>query len=602
MELDISLLNVRGIGEKTYNKFNKIGIEKVVDLMLYFPRTYDIITFLDDISLAKDKDMIVIKVKCEKINKPYKSNNKLISDIKFSNNDKNITARYYNMPYITNSFRMGNYYYIRGTVNLFKGSIFIINPKIEKETNTSIMIPRYSTTLGLNNNTIIKTVNTILDTTKIKENIPNSILENNNLISLDQAIRYIHCPKNLEDLNKANLRLKFQELFTYSMKIKLISSYLNSNKNGISFNISKKLIPLKNSLPFQLTKAQNKSIREILEDEKSSNPMNRILQGDVGSGKTIVAIISMFNVATNGYQSALMVPTEILANQHFKEINKYLAAFGIRTSLLTSSTSKKEKNIIKQELKQGTIDIIVGTQALLTENVEFSNLGFVITDEQHRFGVLERTKLINKGENIDVLVMTATPIPRTLSLYIYGDLSLSIIDELPPNRQKIDTYYVTKNKRDRVYNFLLSEIEKGSQGYIVCPLIDDNEDSKLTSVEYLYKELKTTYLKNIDIAILHGKLKSREKEDIFNRFREGTIKVLISTTVIEVGVDVKNATIMIIENAERFGLAQLHQLRGRVGRGDKKSYCILIPEIKSEITKRRMDIIKNNSNGFTIAD
>jgi ATP-dependent DNA helicase RecG len=330
--------------------------------------------------------------------------------------------------------------------------------------------------------------------------------------------------------------------------------------------------------------------------------MNRLIQGDVGSGKTIVAIISMFNIVKNGYQAAMMAPTEILANQHFTEIKNILKDFNLNICLLNGSTPAKRKEAVKQELKDGKIDIIVGTHALLEEDVQFKNLAMVVTDEQHRFGVMQRSKLFNKGDHVDVLVMTATPIPRTLSLYLYGDLDVSIIDELPPGRQKIETFYVEESKADKVYKFALKEINNGRQIYVVCPLVEENEELSISSVEKLYLKLKQSYFKDIEVAILHGKMLNKQKDDIMSRFKNGEIKVLVSTTVIEVGINVPNASVMIIENAERFGLAQLHQLRGRVGRGVYKSYCILVANIKNEIVKKRLEIIKESCDGFKIAE
>ncbi len=382
----------------------------------------------------------------------------------------------------------------------------------------------------------------------------------------------------------------------------LLLKQLNIGSKGISFTIAEELKKLKESLPFNLTEAQSKVVREILIDEKKSSPMNRLVQGDVGSGKTIIALISMFNVIKNGYQVGMMAPTEILARQHFVEAEKIYKDFNINIRLLTGSTTNKNKELIKEELKNGEVDILIGTHALIEENVVFKNLGMIVTDEQHRFGVNQRSRLSNKGENIDVLVMSATPIPRTLYLYLYGDLDVSIVDSLPPGRQPIDTHYIYKNERERAYNFALKEIGDGRQVYVVCPLVEENEDMKLTSVTSLYEELKENYFKHIEISILHGKMSNKEKNEIMEKFKSGEIKVLISTTVIEVGVNVPNATIMIVENAERFGLSQLHQLRGRVGRGSHKSYCILIPEVKSETTKRRMEIMKNSNDGFYIAE
>lgn len=371
---------------------------------------------------------------------------------------------------------------------------------------------------------------------------------------------------------------------------------------GNSIPISSELIKLKESIPFQLTEAQSRAIREILLDQKSPSVMNRLVQGDVGSGKTIVAIVAMYNVVKASYQALMMAPTEILAKQHFSEVKERLEGFDINVELLVGSTTAKNKKIIKERLRNGEIHIIIGTHALIEEDVEFKNLGLIITDEQHRFGVNQRCRLSSKNNSADVLVMTATPIPRTLSLCIYGDLEQSIIDEMPPNRKPVETFYINKKQRNKAYGFALEEVKKGRQVYVVCPLVEENDKMKLSSVEILYQELRETFFKGVDIEFLHGKMNAKDKEEVMNRFNQGIVKVLVSTTVIEVGVNVPNATVMIVENAERFGLSQLHQLRGRVGRGEHKSYCILLPEIKSDHTRKRMEIMKNISNGFLLAE
>ena len=376
-----------------------------------------------------------------------------------------------------------------------------------------------------------------------------------------------------------------------------------NNKEGIEFRIfTKELIEIKKSLPYDLTNAQNKVIRQILHDAKRPVAMNRLVQGDVGSGKTLFALIALFNAYKNNYQCAFMAPTEILAVQHFNEAKKILKDFNVSIELLTGNTKKKEKDRIKDIIRQGTSVIVIGTHALIEDSVEFKNLGLIVTDEQHRFGVKQRSKLINKNKMCDVLVMTATPIPRTVSLYLYGDLEISVIDEMPPGRKKIETLLFDKQSRKIAYKMALDEIKEGRQIYIVAPLIEDNEKLKLNSVEMVYKEIKSSVFSNIHVEILHGKMTSKEKNDIINGFKEGDIKAIVSTTVIEVGVNVPNASVMIIENAERFGLAQLHQLRGRVGRGEYNSKCFLISDGVNSITKRRMDIMTKSSDGFYIAE
>ena len=357
-----------------------------------------------------------------------------------------------------------------------------------------------------------------------------------------------------------------------------------------------------NTLPFLLTNSQSNAINDCVLDMSSGNAMNRLIQGDVGSGKTAVAAALIYSVIKNGYQATLMVPTEILANQHYLEAKKLLEPFGIRIELLTGSTSSKEKRRIKELIKTDEPVIVIGTHALIQEDVDFKNLGLVITDEQHRFGVEQRSRLINKGRRPDVMVMTATPIPRTLALYVYSDLDISAIDQLPPGRKPVDTRFFNESERFSAYDLALDEIDKGRQVYIVCPLIDEDEDMKLNSVEKLYNELSDGVFRGIPIEILHGKMKPKEKDEIISRFKNNETKAIISTTVIEVGVNVPNASVMIIENAERFGLAQLHQLRGRVGRGSYESYCVLIAKAKTENTKKRMEIMTSSTDGFYISE
>lgn len=600
MNINDDVASLKGIGPKTQELLNKCGIYKILDLLLYFPRDYEKIQYCNDINNLKDADKVIIKAKVKQIKKDiYVKRNMIISTVIFTKNNLEFEGKWFNQKYIKNKFKLNEEYIILGKVKMDRHKISIINPNILENTEKLLNItPKYSLKGNLTNNFFNKTINYILSNITIVENIPKNILDKYNLLSLDKAIRSIHNPKREEELLNAMKRLKFQELFTYSLKLLMLKQYKKSK--GIAFKIAEELKILKESLPFTLTDAQNKVVREILIDEKRDRPMNRLVQGDVGSGKTIVSLIALFNVVKNGYQCVLMAPTEILANQHYKQAIDLLEKFNVRIELLTGSTKKKD--IIKSKLKRGEIDIVIGTHALLEDDVEFNNLGMVVTDEQHRFGVKQRSKIYNKNNNIDVLVMTATPIPRTLALSLYGDLDISTIDKLPPGRKKIDTFSVRENKRNRVYNFALKEIQNGAQVYIVCPFVEANEELNIKSVEKLYMELKDEYFNDVEVEILHGKMPSKSKEEVMERFKIGKTKVLISTTVIEVGVNVPNATLIIIESAERFGLSQLHQLRGRVGRGNKKSYCILITNSNNYITKQRMNIITKSNDGFFIAE
>lgn len=618
MNINNDISELKGVGVKSKELLNKCKIINIIDLLLYFPRDYEKITFSKNISEIKEDEKVIIKAfVCGILNDVRSKNARMISTVVFGDGINKFKCKWFNQPYIKNKFKYLNNYLLMGKVEKFAGEVTLVNPEVvsnqdivenynmfyeNKNVVDYKIIAKYPLKDGLTNNFIKKLVDQVLSNVNIMENMPQDILNKYNLCSLSEAINNIHTPENYEQLNEALKRLKFQEMFTYSMKIFLLKEYLNKNNEGIAFKIAPELKVLKEKLPYQLTNAQNKVLREILIEEKKGTPMNRLVQGDVGSGKTIVAIIAMFNVVKNGYQAAMMAPTEILANQHMNEITKILKDFDVKIKILCGSLTQKEKKNIKDELKEGKIDILVGTHAIIQDDVEFNNLGIVITDEQHRFGVGQRSKLLNKGRNIDVLVMTATPIPRTLALYLYGDLDVSIIDELPPGRQKIQTFYEKQSSKSRVYKFALEEIKKGRQAYIVCPLIEENEELDLNSVENLYKELKSKYFSDVEIEMLHGKMSPKLKDAVMKKFALGEVKILISTTVIEVGINVPNATMMIIENAERFGLSQLHQLRGRVGRGSEKSYCILIADMKNDTVRKRMEIMQNSNDGFFISE
>jgi ATP-dependent DNA helicase RecG len=596
---------IKGVGPKMAEILNQCGIFNVLDLILYFPRDYENVSARKSIVECVENEKVIIECTVLNILKDVRlKNNKTLSTVVFCQGENKFKGKWFNQTYAKNSFKVSNKYIITGKVDKFKEEITIMNPQIVKNMSmdTNKIIAKYPLKNNVTNNFFNKIISDVLCNIEITESLPKWIVEKYEFCSLDEATRNIHSPKSIELLNESKRRLKFQELFTYSLKILMLREFIKSHNEGIQFKIAPELSKLKENLPFELTKAQSKVIREILIDQKKDKGMNRLVQGDVGSGKTIVAIITMFNVVKNGYQSGMMAPTEILAKQHYEEIKKVLKDFPLNIQLLSGSTTPKNKELIKQELREGTIDIIIGTHALIEDNVEFKNLGMIVTDEQHRFGVSQRNRLSNKGKNIDILVMTATPIPRTLSLYLYGDLDVSIIDELPPGRQKIDTYYENMSSSGKVYEFALREINKGRQVYVVCPLVEENEEMKLSSVERLYEKLKEEYFSSVEIGMVYGKMPSKIKNEIMDKFKSGEIKALISTTVIEVGVNVPNATMMIIENSERFGLAQLHQLRGRVGRGAHKSYCILLANITNNIVKKRLEILKKSNDGFFIAE
>ena len=437
---------------------------------------------------------------------------------------------------------------------------------------------------------------------KLPETLPKYILDDYKLLGANEAIKKIHFPENFEEFEKARKRLVFEELLGMQLALLNLKNAYESDNNGIQFSKDVKMSDVINTLPFKLTKAQLRVLEEIDKDMESDKNMNRLLQGDVGSGKTAVSIIASYKAVKCGYQVAIMAPTAILASQHLESFKEMLDKFGITCELLVSSITKKKKEEILERLRDGKIDILIGTHALLEENVIFNKLGLVVTDEQHRFGVKQRTTIVEKGQNPDVLVMTATPIPRTLALILYGDLDISIIDELPPNRKKIDTFAVTKGMEERVNNFIRKQVDEGRQAYIVCPLVEENEELNLKSVTELAEKYKNKIFKEYKVEYLHGKMKNKEKDEIMERFKNGEIDILISTTVIEVGVNVPNASLMVVENAERFGLAQLHQLRGRVGRGEYKSYCVLKYQGNSDVIRKRMKVMTDTNDGFVISE
>jgi ATP-dependent DNA helicase RecG len=603
MYSDVSI--IKGVGEKSKELLRKCGIFSVIDLILYFPRDYDEVLCSKNLKEFDKGEKVIVRSRFIKNEGSFRSKNgKVITKLLFTDGNTLFRGTWFSMPYIFKNFKPDIEYVIMGKINIVKGEISIDSPIIinDNKIEEDKLVPIYPLKETLKNTYLIKLINSVLGQINIEENLPEWVIERNKFYSLDKAIRCIHNPKNITELNEARRRLKFQELFTYSLKVLILRDYVNIGKKGIAYQIAPELTSIKEKLPYALTNAQNRAIREILIDEKRPIAMNRLVQGDVGCGKTIVALIAMFNVVKNGYQAVMVAPTEILANQHFEEAQKLLSEFNINIGLLTGSFTQKKKENIKTQLKEGCIDIIIGTHALLEDNVEFKNLGMVVTDEQHRFGVMQRSKIFNKGSNVDILVMTATPIPRTLGLYLYGDLDVSIIDELPPTRKKVDTYFTDMKSSNKIYEFTLKEIQNGRQAYVVCPLVDENEKLQLNSVNKLLDELRNKYFGQNNIEMIHGKMKAKDKAEIMSRFKNGEIDVLVSTTVIEVGVNVPNATVMIVENAERFGLSQLHQLRGRVGRGQHKSYCFLIAEIKSKTVKHRLEVMQKSNDGFYIAE
>ena len=514
---------------------------------------------------------------------------------------------WFNQPYLRDTIKTGEKYKFFGKVNKKTGKVMFNSPVFDrgdKIQNTGRIIPIYPLTFKLSQNQLRKIMEAGIKEVygNLPETLPNYLLEEYKLENINDATKHIHFPDEFKDFNIARKRLVFEELLSVQLALLELKNSYNNDIKGIAFSKDAKMSDVINSLPFKLTKAQLRVLEEIDNDMESNKNMNRLLQGDVGSGKTVVAMCAAYKAVKSGYQAAIMAPTAILATQHLENFKGMLEDLGIRCELLISGITKKKKEDILERLKNGEIDILIGTHAIIEDNVIFKKLGLVVTDEQHRFGVKQRTKIAEKGENPDVLVMTATPIPRTLALILYGDLDISIIDELPPNRKKIETFAVNKKMTDRVNAFIRKQIEEGRQAYIVCPLVEENEEMDLKSVEKIYETYSKEIFPDYKVEYIHGKMKQKEKDSIMERFKNKEIDILISTTVIEVGVDVPNSNIMVIENAERFGLAQLHQLRGRVGRGDYQSYCILKFEGKSDTVRKRMKVMCETNDGFVISE
>ena len=592
---------LKGVGEKRAELLRKKGIDTVGALLRFYPRAYLDWQNITPISECHEGENVCVRAE---ITSPVKTANirRGMTLYKFSAADDSgvIEVTLFNRKYLAENLREGRSYLFYGKLGYGITLRQMSSPEIMPAEYMGIE-PVYAASEGLSSKTIEKIMkNALLYTDSMQDAIPDGIRKKNGLCDFKTALKSIHFPLERQALESAKRRLVFEELFVLQTGL----LFLKRRRRALAGCTVKEnlLDEFKKTLSFKLTGAQERVINECLSDMMSPRPMNRLIQGDVGSGKTAVAAALMYISAGNGFQSALMAPTELLAEQHFKTLCKITENSGIKCALLTGSLTKKQKDEVKAGLKSGEIKVAVGTHALLTDDVEFENLGLVVTDEQHRFGVGQRGRLSSKGNNPHTLVMSATPIPRTLGLIIYGDLDISIIDEYPAGRQKIATYCVDSSYNARVYNYIKKFIAEGRQAYIVCPLVDENEALGIKSASEYYEELSENQFKGYTVGLLHGKMKPKDKESVMRRFAAGEIQLLISTTVIEVGIDVPNAALMVIENAERFGLSQLHQLRGRIGRGESRSACILISDVKSGDTKRRLDVIKNNTDGFKIAD
>ena len=604
MKFSDDIKYIKGVGEARALAFRSIGVSTVGELLRFYPRAYEDWSKILPISQCLIGENVCIKgtvmfpVKNERVR-----GGMLIAKATITDGDDVIAATFFNNKYIDKMLKSGEEYLFYGKITLGKFSAReMITPMFIKSSQSVEIKPIYPQNKNITSKIIQSAVQNALEKVEtIPEYLPQEIIEEYNLVSLDTAIRNIHFPKDDEDLQRARDRLIFDELFILQLSL---LSLKNENKEVKTKNILTKdnTEEFFGILPFTPTNAQKRAVKEAIGDMQKGKQMNRLLQGDVGSGKTAVAAAIVYSSSKNGMQSALMAPTEVLATQHYETFVRLFSGTGIKCELLVGSTKAKDKKEIKERLKKGEIDLIIGTHALIQEDVEFERLGLVITDEQHRFGVKQRTGLCGKGDNPHVYVMSATPIPRTLALIFFGDLNVSILDELPPGRQKIDTYSVSSAKRGSMFEYIRKHLDEGYQAYIVCPLVEESEMMQgIMSAEEYYKKAQVPF-NGYKLDLLHGKMTPKKKDEVMVKFKNGETQLLISTVVIEVGVDVPNAVIMVVENAERFGLSQLHQLRGRVGRGQAKSSCILVTDAKGEEAKARMRIMCETTDGFKIAD
>ena len=612
--LATNITELKGIGLKNSNKFSSLGITTIKNLLEHYPRRYEDRSNLKMVCELPLEEYSTFKAKVFKVIQTKPNRKLTITKVIVSDISGNVTLTWFNQPYQKSKFSPGMKIIVSGKIQKKYYGLEINNPDIEPDIeevlNNRRIFPVYPANEYINQwqirNLITQTLDKleILNTEhKLPETLPEDILKNYDLIDRYTAIQNVHFPESTELLNKAKHRLIFEELYLLQCALLYLRKNNKQNSTSIKHSPDGSLIKkLEKSLPFKLTSDQLKAINDVKKDMEDVIPMQRLIQGDVGSGKTIIAAFALAKTVESGYQGALMAPTEILAEQHYQNLSKLFNPHNINLVLLTKSLTTKERRETLEKISDGSADIIIGTHSLIQDKVVFKHLGVVITDEQHRFGVKQRSLLQEKGSSPDVLIMTATPIPRTMALTIYGDLDTSIIKELPPGRKPISTYIRNNEQKGRVYEFAAQEILAGRQVYVVCPLIEESEKLAVKAATNIYEELKKTYFRNINCALIHGKMKQSEKESIMSDFYRGTIKALISTTIIEVGVNVPNATIMVIENAERFGLAQLHQLRGRIGRGIHKSYCILISDNRTEETLERLNTLVESNDGFYLAE
>ena len=607
MANDQSIETLKGIGEKTAKLFEKVGIRTIDDLLHYYPKGYDTYGEPKAIGELSEDETGAVEGFLKSGATGVHINGLSIVQATISDMTGKLRLVWYHMPYLKNTLRPDSHFIFRGRVIRKKNGLTMEQPQMFKpeayEELLSSMRPVYAQTKGLGNKTITSAVEQALAIRTLERDyLPASLRISNELAEYNFAIEHIHFPANEEDLRFARKRLVYDEFFFFLLAVRHLKEKRQNIRSPFHVEKQEECRRLLKDLPYRLTNAQLRTLEEVLGDLKSGFVMNRLIQGDVGSGKTIIAVLALLAVCENGYQGALMVPTEVLARQHYESVAELFAAHGVekKVILITGSMTAKEKRLAYEKVASHEADIIIGTHALIQEKVVYDNLALVITDEQHRFGVAQREMFGNKGQMPHVLVMSATPIPRTLAIILYGDLDISVIDELPANRLPIKNCVVDKSYRPRAYRFIENEVKNGRQAYVICPMVEESEMIEAENVLDYTKALREN-LPGIRVEYLHGKMKGKEKNKIMEEFAAGNIQVLVSTTVIEVGVNVPNATVMMIENAERFGLAQLHQLRGRVGRGDKQSYCIMVNASGNKEKNRRLEVLNKSNDGFYIA-
>lgn len=607
MQLSDSIREIKGIGEKSEKLFAKLGISTVEELLFFYPREYEIVENIRPINEVKEGHIVVVSGTLgSKPRLQYVRNLKIVSTF-LRDASGQLEVTWFNMPFIMKTLRMGTRYIMRGRVINKNGRYRLQQPKLLSEEEYHKLLkklqPVYPLTAGLTNHAVSKAVGSALKEVDLTgDYLPLEMRKKYDLILRKQAVHAIHFPKDKEEYMQARRRLVFEEFFFFALALHQMKQGKHQKPSPYEMNTFELPEKLMDRLPFDLTDGQKRAWEDIRQDLTSGVVMNRLIQGDVGSGKTIVAVLALLACVENGHQGAIMVPTEVLAEQHLKTFQEYLKPFDIRVDLLVGSMTASQKRRVYEALEMGMTDIVIGTHALIQEKVHYKDLALVVTDEQHRFGVRQREEFSQKGLEPHMLVMSATPIPRTLAIILYGDLDISVIDVMPSDRLPIKNCVVGTSYRPKAYEFIEAQVRQGHQVYIICPMVEESENMEAENVTDYTDTMKGTLSPSICVECLHGKMKAGAKNDIMERFAAGEIDVLVSTTVIEVGINVPNATVMMVENAERFGLAQLHQLRGRVGRGSAQSYCIFMAGNSSRETMERLNILGGSNDGFYVAE